>query len=78
MASPISLNAAVTGINRGLNSLDRVSADIAGVATNKVNNPASLAKSMIELRESQHQVSASVKVLKAADDMIGTLLDIKA
>ena len=71
-------NSAIAGIHQGMSSMQENASQIAGVTTTASENPASLAESLIDLRANQHQVSASVKVLKAADDMIGTLLDIKA
>ncbi len=44
----------------------------------QVNNDVNLAESAIGLKQSQVQVEASVKVLKAADETIGKLLDILA
>ena len=78
MNNSISLSSALTGIQQGVNGMQGNASQIASASMMKSENPSTLAESLIDLRANQHQVSASVKVLKAADDMIGTLLDIKA
>ena len=59
----------------------RIAADVA--ATNvqhpqESSAPTDLARSLVELKQVSLQTQASVKVAQTADQMIGTLLDIKA
>ncbi len=39
---------------------------------------ADIATAVVELKMSEHQVQASAAVIKSADEMMGTLIDIKA
>lgn len=58
----------------------RIAADIATVDVKRPQDqPATdLARSLVELKQTSLQTQASVKVAQSADQMIGTLLDIKA
>lgn len=74
----INTNIALTGIQKGLADMRSSASDIAGISKNNAEGPGGMAESIVDLKVSEQQVSASVKVLKSADDMIGSLLDIKA
>ena len=37
-----------------------------------------LTRALLEMKQTSYQTTASVKVLRTADQMIGTLLDVKA
>lgn len=52
--------------------------EIASAAKKGGEDTSDLAKSMVDLNVDQRQVEASVKVVQAADEVLGTLLDIKA
>jgi flagellar hook protein FlgE len=45
---------------------------------NKQAQPVDLATSLVDLQVGKEQVQAGAKVLKTADDVLGTLLDIRA
>ena len=78
-------NNALLGIQRGMNGLRENAAEIAsagnfnrpepGTATNPVRD---IAEPLVESRQNARQVEASVKVLEAENQAIGTLLDVKA
>ena len=72
------LTQAVTGIQRGLASAQNHAGQIASANQFHEGNPGSLAEPLVGLTQDRLQVSASTEVLKAVDDMIGSLLDEKA
>lgn len=72
------LSHAITGIQRGLNSARQHAAEIASAGQFGDSSPDSLAAPLVGLVQDRLQVSASAEVLKAADDMIGSLFDDKA
>ena len=78
MVGSLNLNSAVMGIQRGFEGMQNNASDIARATTTNVDSAKSITESLIDLRVNQHQVSASVEAFKTVDDMIGTLLDIKA
>ena len=78
MSGSITLNSGLAGIQSGLNGLQKAASDIASTETMEQGSPQSLAESLVDLKVYQHQVGASAQVVKAADEMLGTLLDIKA
>jgi hypothetical protein len=71
---------ALQGIQRGFQGLRRAAADIAGgvkqggetAATTDFN------RALVELQQSEIQTKSSAKALKAYNETLGTLLDIKA
>ena len=71
------LSQAMQGIQRGLNSARGHAAEIASTGQFNDSSPASLVESLIGLRQDTLQVQASTQVLKAADEMLGTLFDEK-
>jgi len=80
MSSIPAYQSGLLGIQRGLNSLNRHAADIA--SANQFNNSTTsninLTESLVGLKQSEIQVAISAKVLEAASDTIGTLLDVIA
>jgi len=75
------LNAGLQGIQTGLNNLRNDANDIAQAGN---PNPAAagdaprrpeLAESLVNLKVDTRQVEASAEVVKAADEVLGTLLD---
>lgn len=69
---------ALAGIQRGLASAGKHAAAIASSSGLGDGNAASLTESMVGLVQDELQVAASARVLKAADEMIGSLFDDKA
>lgn len=72
------LTHAISGIQRGLNSAQQHAARIADTDRFGADNPSSLAEPLFGLRADRLQVHASTRVLKAVDDMIGSLFDDRA
>lgn len=59
----------------------RIAADVATADVKRPqenSNPTDLARSLVELKQASTQTQVSAKVIKTADLMIGSLLDIKA
>ena len=78
MVNSVSLNNAASGIYKGLDSLQSNAGQIASKASLEGNNEQSLATSLVGLKTSVLQVAASAQVVKAIDETLGTLLDVKA
>jgi len=72
------LSHAITGIQRGLADARQHADEIASADQLRGTGPDSLARPLVGLIQDRLQVSASAEVLKAADDMIGSLFDAKA
>ncbi len=69
------LQTGIAGINNGLDGMRRNATEIARATT---GNGADIPHALVDLRTNQHQVEASVKVIKSADEMLGSLLDVRA
>jgi hypothetical protein len=69
------LNQALLGIQRGLDSAGRHAAAIAGATRPEAGHNDKLTESMVGLIQDELQIAASARVLKAADEMIGSLFD---
>lgn len=70
---------AVQGVQRGMRQMRKSAADIA--SANQLNGQIptkDAVRALVELHQSSLQTSASVKALKTADTVIGSLLDVKA
>ena len=72
------INQAVLGIQRGLYGAQKHASQIASAEQFQSKSPAGLIEPLTGLRMDALQVAASSKVLKAVDDMIGSLFDEKA
>lgn len=69
------LNNGVAGIQKGLNNMNKASAEIAQLSVS--DDPAAdLTKSAVSLLESKVQVEANAKVLETASKTIGSIIDI--
>ncbi len=68
------LQTGIAGINNGLDGMRRNAAEIARATTGDDTNTA---RALVDMRINQHQVEASVKVIKTADEMLGSLLDVR-
>ena len=72
-------NSAVMGIQQGLNNLRRNAADIASAdQLNQAGSETDLVGSLVGLKQAEIQVSANAKVVSAADQVLGTLIDTQA
>ncbi|MCO6412271.1 MAG: hypothetical protein J5I92_05965 [Thiogranum sp.] len=72
------LSQAMTGIQQGLASARSHAGQIASAGQFNNESPASLAEPLVGLIQDRLQISASTQVLKAVDDMLGSLFDAKA
>jgi len=72
------LSQAILGIQRGLSSARDHAAQIASTDRFNAGGPASLVEPLLGLKQDERQVQASARVLKAVDDMLGSLFDKKA
>jgi hypothetical protein len=68
---------AMLGIQRGLSSARDHAAEIASASQFENDSPSSLVEPMLGLKLDKLQVQASTVVLKAYDEMIGSLFDEK-
>lgn len=77
------------GVQRGVNNAQQAAQNIAETTTqpreqsNNVERAGSderpsLEESIVELKTSERQVEASAQVVKTADDLLGTIVDISA
>lgn len=72
------LDSGLAGIRNGLEGFHRAASQIANQQAMASVNSEQLAQSMVDLKVYQHQIGASAQMVKAADQMIGSLLDIMA
>jgi hypothetical protein len=78
MSGPISFNLGFNGMHTGLDGLQKTASRIASTGAMQAQGPQELARSIIDLKIYANQVDASAKVVKVADQALGSLLDIKA
>jgi len=71
-------NIALSGIQKGLADLQKNSSQIADVSVTQGVDEQSLISAVIDLKANEMQVAASMKVFSVSDELIGTILDIKA
>jgi hypothetical protein len=69
---------AMLGMQRGLSSARDHAAEIASAGQLDSDSPSSLVEPLVGLKLDKLQVQASTQVLKAYDEMIGSLFDEKA
>jgi flagellar hook-associated protein FlgK len=72
------MGSALAGIDRGFQGIRRVASEIASVQKSQQPQPTDLSRAMVEMQQHAHQAKASVKVMKTADQMLGTLFDERA
>ncbi len=72
------LDNALLGIQRGLTGVGNAVAKVASVDQLKNDNSSGLNKALVQLQESKLQVQASASAVHTADEVMGTLLDVRA
>lgn len=72
------LSNGLMGIYNGLDNLKHDAQEIASASAKGGEDTADLAKSLVDLNTDRHQIEASVKVVQAVDETLGTLLDVTA
>ena len=75
MSAISGFQSALTGIHRGMNALRQDAHVIASQGATNSPTDQDVTKAIVDLNISSHQVEASSKVIKAQDEMLGTLLD---
>ena len=78
MSGPIKFDSGLSGIHKGLDGIQKTASQIASKDAMEADGPNELANSMVDLTVYTHQVNASAQVVKITDQILGTLLDIKA
>jgi len=71
-------NTALSGVQKGLAGFQKNSGQIAGAVISESANEKLLITAVVDLKINETQVAASMKVLSASEELIGTILDIKA
>lgn len=69
------LQSGIAGLQNGLDNMRRDAAEIARAGTTDATTPTDITRSLVNLRADQRQVEASARVVKASDEILGTLLD---
>jgi len=73
---------AMQGIQAGIRAFDRSAAQVTGAAAQLSNDqagsPADMIDGMVGLQVGGAAIKANIAVLRTADEMLGTLLDMKA
>ena len=77
MNFPNLTTAGIQGIQQGMDNLRRDAQSIASSSAKGNENTKDLAESMVDLQVDKQQVEASVKVVQATGEVLGSLLDIK-
>ncbi len=71
-------NEAVQGIQRGLDGLRRNASEIASAdQLNRAGQETDLVGALTDLQQNKIQVQASAKVVSAADEVLGTIIDLR-
>jgi urease beta subunit len=78
MSSIPALNSAITGIMRGTNGVRQNAAEIASADRMRGEPGSDLTTPLVEMIGHRTQAQASAKVIQAVDQMLGTLIDIRA
>jgi hypothetical protein len=70
---------AVQGIQRGLDGIRKNASEIASAdQLNKAGKDTSLVGSLVDMEQNKMQAQASAKVVSAADEVLGTIIDLRA
>lgn len=74
------LQTGLSGISRGLENLQEISSDIARAGTTQpedVETTVDLTQSMVDLKAQKLATQASAKVVATAEEVLGTLIDMR-
>ena len=72
------LQTGLQGVQNGVRKANEAAQEIAENGTTESLDAASLAEAIVELKEAEAQVEASVEVIETEDRLLGSILDIKA
>jgi hypothetical protein len=70
------LSSGIQGVQAGFQRANRAAGEIASAGTSEQGGD--LITPIVDLKSSEIQVKASAAVIKSADEMVGTLIDINA
>ncbi|WP_271273396.1 hypothetical protein [Aliamphritea hakodatensis] len=74
------LQTGVLGINRGLDGVQKAASDIAGAGKPQAPEEATgrdVNEALVDLTVEKNATAASTKVVQSADEVLGTLIDIR-
>ncbi len=74
MSTIPALQSGFSGIQSGMQSLNQHAAKIASTNTSQANG--NFTDPLVNMISDKHQVQASIKIVEASNEMIGSLLDI--
>lgn len=66
----------LAGIQSGMQGLNRNAAKIA--STESLQSDADISQPLVHMISDKHQVQASAKIIETSNEMLGSILDIKA
>jgi hypothetical protein len=70
---------ASAGISQGTEQVKRAAQDVVDATTERpVEGPDKLADAATDLKQAERSVEANAKVLKAADQTVGSIIDVQA
>lgn len=78
MSGPIKFDSGLNGVRNGLDGIQKTASRIASKDAMEADGPHELAKSMVDLKVYKQQVNTSAFVVKITDQVLGTIVDIKA
>ncbi len=71
-------SSALSGVQRGMNRLNQAANDIArSGTTDQKADVIDVTKGLVEAKQAENDVEASLFTIKVADTMVGSLLDIR-
>ncbi len=81
MNLPSVIQTGLSGVSRGLENIQEIASDIAQVGTvdpEDQKTTIDLTQSVVDLQQQKLATQASAKVVATAEEVLGTLLDVKA
>lgn len=72
------LSTGLQGVQTGLNQANKAAGEIARFGTTAGNSIGDLTTSLVNLKAGELQTKASAAVVKTADQVLGTLIDVRA
>ncbi len=71
-------NSSLAGIQQGLQNLNKAAQDIASAGVSGGQSIDAVAEATLQAKQAELQVKASVSTPKAADELLGSLIDLHA
>lgn len=66
------------GVQKGFNGLEENAQKVASLGVNSNGEPSSVVEPVVGLIENEALVKASISVIKTADELLGSIIDINA